>query len=184
MKGVRQGCALSPSLYAIFTVWVFDQLGAITFAEWAFACVTLFADDSHLCWTVESLTDRDFVCQCTTAPVFCFRLWAWRSIGPNRIVLRLRGNKAKRRLRMHEQRTAQAPVMSVGAPQNPLHIPKAKSMTYLVIVASYKNFELQTCRHRLTAAMQKKHRLIKVLHSSSLSLKCRIRCTLPVFEVL
>ena len=35
--GIRQGCALSPSLYTIFTMWFFDQLSAITSPEWASA---------------------------------------------------------------------------------------------------------------------------------------------------
>ena len=59
-RGIGQGCSLSPSLYSIFTIWFFDQLSEITSPEWAQACVTLFADDSHLAWLISSQQDLDF----------------------------------------------------------------------------------------------------------------------------
>ena len=175
-KGVRQGCTLSPSLYAIFTIWVYDRLSSITSAEWASACVTLFADDSHLSWLVRSAEDLEFVCTCTRRTIELFQSVGMQiNVSKSRIVLRVRGSRAKRWLRLHEQRTAQGPVVSVGTPQRPIHLPRARTMIYLGIVASYENFELQTCRHRLAIAMQTKHRLIKVLHSADLSLKHRLR---------
>ena len=140
--------------------------------EWARQGVTLFADDSHLSWTVESLADLDFVCQCTRRTIELFRSVGMDiNMSKSRIVLILRGNKAKRWLRAHEQRTAQGPLISVGTLQIPLLIPKAQTMVYLGIVASYQHFEMQTCKHRLASAMHGKHRLIKVLHSAGLSLK-------------
>ena len=46
--GVRQGCAVSPLLYSLFTAWFLSELEARTSASWVQQLVTCFADDTHL----------------------------------------------------------------------------------------------------------------------------------------
>ena len=178
-RGIRQGCSLSPSLYSIFTIWVFDQLSEITSPEWAQACITLFADDSHLAWLISSQQDLDFACHCIRRTVALFRS-VGMDINPSKstFVLQIKGSTAKRWIQVHQQQTAKGPVIDVGLPHAPLLVPRAKQMIYLGVVASYQGFELQTCKHRMQIAMHTRHRLLKVLRASNLTQKYRLRLCL------
>ena len=174
--GVRQGCALSALQYALYTVHLMGRVAARTSQEWAQAFFTAFADDKHLAWHVETLQDLAFVCRCVS---ITFELLAQDGMCINpeksRLVVSLRGSAASRWMRLHSRQTPTGVLINLGTPISPTWIPRVNSIVYLGIVASFQGFELQTLRHRLQAASQNRHRLLKVLHSRVLTIHERVR---------
>ena len=162
--GVRQGCVLSPYLYALFSCLIYDEIAARTSHSWASASMTLFADDSHLSWVINDVSDLQFMMRSIQVTFEVFRAYGME-VHPEKshLVIHLRGSAGARWLKKHLQRTETGCCIEVGTPHQPIRIPKVRTMLYLGIVASYTKFEYQTCR------------LAKVLHNRQLTMQQRLR---------
>ena len=176
LKGVRQGCALVPLLFAIFSCWLYDEIVCSTAPGWAETLLTLFADDSHLALEVEGPDDLAKMRKAVRAVFKVFRE-AGMQVNPtkSRLVLGLRGSAARRWPQRHACTVDGQPAISLGTPTEPLVIPKVSSMVYLGIVVSYQRFEVQTFEHRLRAAMHNRQRLLRILHRRRVATRTRVR---------
>ena len=59
----------APLLFAIYSCWLYDAFAQRTAPGWAERLVTLFADDSHLCFEVESMAELQQA-QCAIRAMF------------------------------------------------------------------------------------------------------------------
>ena len=142
--------------------------------EWADEFITLYADDSLLQWIINSPADLDHMCRCIRATFDLLTATGMQvNAAKSQLIIQLQGATGKRWLRAHLHRAKEGFTVSVGTPSHPILLPRVTHFTYLGVVASLGGFEMQTCKHRLRAGAQVRHRLLRVLHSAGLRVRQR-----------
>ncbi|CAE7822925.1 jockey\pol [Symbiodinium sp. CCMP2592] len=174
-KGVRQGCAVSPMLYSLFTVWLMAELKTRVSPQWVDELMTCFADDTHLAWRIFGQPDLAQMCR-TVREIFQLleECGMVANAEKSSVVLGLRGSLARKWIKLHTVMRAGKTCINFGTPNKPLLIPRVSAFGYLGVQVSYGAFESQTLACRQQAASANRMRLAKLLHSKRIALKRRL----------
>ena len=165
-RGVRQGCILSPALWAMFTAYVMHVIDARNGEGWTSRHCTMYADDMHFAWQVASVAQLDGILRDIQA-VFDVLRAVGMQVNPAKssLLLGLRGPLADKWMKRHVLRNKAGERHLRYGPALCDRIPIVPSFVYLGVVISYRNFEDLTIRHRLTIAAGHHARLRRVLRA-------------------
>ena len=176
-RGVRQGCALAPSLWSLITVALLRALAEKCGTQWVTDLVTMYADDLLETWEVYTRKDLDLLMQAVSQSFQLLEALGLQ-VQPQKtkVVLALRGRQARLWIRRHTLDTPDGRVLLIPAPNGkPHHLPIVSSIKYLGVVLSYGDFEGATLTHRLSCAEANRSRILRILHSRSVSLRRRVQ---------
>ena len=179
LRGIRQGCCLAPFLWAIYGVFLSAEIAQIVGEAWIDTSFTLFADDSHACWTLCSSDDSHFMLRCVQA-IFTTFTKHGMIVNPSKSELVYTcAVPGVKRLLQHRKVVLQCTeYVDLGRIGAPLLVKLCSQLTYLGVIVSYADFETATVKFRCSEAEAEtvRQRLRKILHDfKHLSLRRRLQ---------
>ena len=166
-NGVRQGCTLAPLIWALYSVFLIHQVEINLNSRWPREAITLYADDTHCAWELNSLSDLRFFIRSAVALLSVYQRYGMK-INPAKsaLIIKLVGTHGPKWLRAHTTKIDNKLMFVFTQDLRVFHIPIVRQTKYLGIMISYQNFETASLRHRLQSAGLARQRLAKILHSS------------------
>ncbi|CAE7239570.1 unnamed protein product [Symbiodinium sp. CCMP2592] len=163
-SGVKQGCVIAPSLWTLFTCYVGAKFSEHRDAAWIAAHLTLFADDFHFKWQLDSQKDCRRVLE-DLRLIFEVLQDHGLTINPAKssFLVEVRGPEGDAWLRKHRMRDAEGNWQFVWDLLRRLKVPIVRSFRYLGVMLSYHAFEDETMHFRLQPAQQHRNRLSRTL---------------------
>ena len=177
-RGLRQGCAMSPTLWVAVTGAILQVLEEATSSEWVRSLVTLFADDVLEKWEFHAESDLDWFLYCIGMTFQILEEFGMTvNPGKSQLLIQLRGKKGGTWLKRRTRRMDDTPVFIAKTPQGRvINLPMVDQIKYLGVILSFGMFERSTVRHRLKCAEANRRRLQHVLQGKHrLSVAHRLR---------
>ena len=184
--GLRQGCKASPCLWAAYTALLcatIDHEMSGTYTThghvahlWTRQHLTKYADDTHARWRFTTYSEFETVMQEVNIVLQCFRRFHMRiNLEKTKAILKVVGS-LRHRVKQNFVRKFQDTRRLLLSPKNPEKWLTLVSHTeYLGAVVSYDQYELQTMRHRIQKANNRRWALAPFLHSRRISIRLKLR---------
>ena len=163
-QGVRQGCAVAPLLWLIFSHLISAKLAAKIGYHATVNLLSIFADDYHCSGEFSSTHDLEVILSHIAVLLHTLAdMGMTVSPAKSKAILKCAGPGAEQLRRRFTRKTAQGKVLRIYSAQECIDIPLVDSFTYLGAIVSYDHYEDRTLAHRLEVGSNNFGRLTRVL---------------------
>ncbi|CAE7947484.1 unnamed protein product, partial [Symbiodinium sp. KB8] len=144
--------------------------------SWTRQHITKYADDTHARWMFSTYSEFEAVMQEINIVLQCFRRFHMRiNLEKTKAILKVVGS-LKHRVKQNFVRKFQDSRRLLLSPKNPdKWLTLVSHAEYLGAVVSYDQYELQTMRHRIQKANNRRWALASFLHSRRISVSLKLR---------
>ncbi|CAE7695511.1 Crnkl1 [Symbiodinium sp. CCMP2592] len=174
-RGLRQGCSLSPTLWAIFSGWLLKRMHDPQLLN-VHETNTSYADDQHYRWTIREGKDLE-VAYAGMKHVLACLLNAGMLISQDKtvVILELQGAQAARALARYTVERPQGKCFRFVIADQTLYLKIVPKHVYLGAVVGFRHFEQDTFKHRLSLARCTFSRLGVILRNRGVPLRLRLQ---------
>ena len=163
-QGVRQGCAVAPLLWLIFSRLISDTLAAKIGYQATVNLLSIFADDYHCSGEFQTVHELEVTLERIAALLHTLaEMGMLVSPSKSKAILRCAGPGAEQLRRQFTRQTATGKVLRIRSVHQCFDIPLVDSFMYLGAVVSYDHYEDRTLAHRLEVGSNNFGRLTRIL---------------------
>ena len=164
-RGVRQGCVLSPLIWACITGYLTKLLAAEVGETWCCHSLTTFADDNL---ATELVRDHDELRQALRRFGFLLDMLEDHQLQVNveksAVLMKVAGRSRRAALKEHTVYTKEGYYIAVPGKHGVRLLPWVDDHKYMGAVLSYDSYQSATFQHRLESCRKNYNRLRKFLH--------------------